>query len=130
VIALIDMSSFFVMAPLVRLIGETIELSKIRNSHIKLVIAATNWGTGDLEIIDNQRMSDELGHRFIAASAAVPGFFPAVPIHNDPWVDGGVLLNTPLEPALRLGATTVHMIYMDPDLRYVPNTVLEYHRNF
>lgn len=129
-IALIDMSSFFVMAPLVRLIGETIELSKIRNSHIKLVIAATNWGTGDLEIIDNQRMSDELGHRFIAASAAVPGFFPAVPIHNDPWVDGGVLLNTPLEPALRLGATTVHMIYMDPDLRYVPNTVLEYHRNF
>ncbi len=50
-----------------------------------------------------------LGHQHLLASSALPALFP--PVHVDApegfegwYVDGGVRLNTPLKPALRLGA--------------------------
>lgn len=44
------------------------------------------------------------------ASAAIPVLFPAVPIEGQYYCDGGVRLNTPLSPALKLGADRVLVI--------------------
>ncbi len=44
------------------------------------------------------------------ASAAIPGLFPAVRIDDDYFSDGGLRLNTPLSPVLRLGADRVLVI--------------------
>lgn len=44
------------------------------------------------------------------ASAAIPLLFPAVRIDRDYFADGGLRLNTPLSPALRLGAERVLVI--------------------
>lgn len=44
------------------------------------------------------------------ASAAIPLLFPAVRIDRAYYVDGGLRLNTPLSPALRLGADRVLVI--------------------
>ena len=41
------------------------------------------------------------------ASAAIPILFPHVKIGNELFMDGGVRQNTPIAPALRLGATHV-----------------------
>jgi NTE family protein len=50
------------------------------------------------------------------ASAALPILFPAVPIEGHYYCDGGMRLNTPLSPALRLGADRVLVV----SLRHVP----------
>ena len=44
------------------------------------------------------------------ASAAIPALFPAVRVGSRYYVDGGLRLNTPLAPAVRLGANRVLVI--------------------
>ena len=46
----------------------------------------------------------------VRASAAIPFLFPAVRIGNHYYVDGGLRLNTPLSPVIRLGAGKVLVI--------------------
>lgn len=46
----------------------------------------------------------------VRASAAIPFLFPAVRIDRHYYVDGGLRLNTPLSPAIRLGAGKVLVI--------------------
>jgi NTE family protein len=57
----------------------------------------------------------EEGH--VRASAAIPLFFPAVPLsddHEQRWYfDGGTRLNTPIKPALALGARRVIVIALN-----------------
>lgn len=49
------------------------------------------------------------------ASAAIPLLFPAVRVASTYYVDGGLRLNTPLAPALRLGADRVLVVALRPD---------------
>lgn len=44
------------------------------------------------------------------ASAAIPFLFPAVRIGNNYYVDGGLRMNTPLSPALRLGCERLFVV--------------------
>ena len=44
------------------------------------------------------------------ASAAIPFLFPAVRVGDRFYVDGGLRMNTPLSPALRLGADRVLVV--------------------
>jgi NTE family protein len=44
------------------------------------------------------------------ASAAIPWIFPAVDIEGDVYCDGGLKLNTPISPAVRLGADRLLVI--------------------
>lgn len=46
----------------------------------------------------------------VRASAAIPFLFPAVRIDRRYYVDGGLRLNTPLSPAVRLGADRIFVI--------------------
>jgi NTE family protein len=48
--------------------------------------------------------------RHVRASAAIPFLFPAVRIGERYYVDGGLRMNTPLSPALRLGAERVLVV--------------------
>jgi NTE family protein len=52
----------------------------------------------------------ELRVEHALASAAIPVLFPAVKIDDTYYADGGIRLNTPLAPALRLGADRVLVI--------------------
>jgi NTE family protein len=53
----------------------------------------------------------DLNAQHVRASAAIPALFPAVHIDADPgrgwYVDGGTRLNTPIKPALWLGARRI-----------------------
>src|SRR5262249_52151196 len=46
------------------------------------------------------------------ASAAIPLLFPPMPIDGSYYVDGGLRQNTPLSPAVRLGADRVLVLSM------------------
>jgi NTE family protein len=53
---------------------------------------------------------DRIGPHHLLASAAIPILFPPVPIHGDLFVDGGLRLNTPIAPAIHLGAQRLLVI--------------------
>ncbi len=48
---------------------------------------------------------ERIGPHHALASASIPLLFPPVPIGNQLYMDGGLRQNTPIAPALRLGAT-------------------------
>lgn len=49
------------------------------------------------------------------ASAAIPWIFPCVDIDGEVYCDGGLKLNTPISPALRLGADRILVIGLRPE---------------
>jgi len=117
---LVNLSFLVSTDPLRSFLTKRIRLDKIRASRRALRIAVTNWRQGSLRAFRNEDMTDENGIAVILASSAIPGFYPPVEIEGDPYVDGGVLANTPLKPAIDAGANEVHIIYMHDDIASVP----------
>jgi predicted acylesterase/phospholipase RssA len=121
----LDVGAFVTSEPVRELLPTIISLPGIRSSGRKLRIVATNWSKGIVRTFENREMTDELGFLVIQASASIPGVFMPNPIEGDLYVDGGVLMNTPLNCAIEAGATTLHVIYMDPDIQNIPLHRLE-----
>lgn len=92
----------------------------IKAGHLaSLSISATHVGTGHTVVfIESHEPIPEawsrdpfvrhraarIGPRHVLASAAIPLLFPAVKIGESFFVDGGLRQNTPMSPAIRLGA--------------------------
>lgn len=71
----------------------------------------------DRKGIDYVRAPEGICPKHLMASAAVPLFFPPVDLGDcEPrwFVDGGVRLNTPIKPAIRLGAERVVIVATNP----------------
>ena len=120
VLQLMDVGAFVTSEPVRALLPKIIFLDGIRRSERKLRIVATNWSKGIVRTFANSEMTDDLGFSIIQASASIPGIFLPHAIDGDLYVDGGVLMNTPLNCAIDAGATTLHVIYMDPDVQNIP----------
>jgi NTE family protein len=54
--------------------------------------------------------ADRIGPPHALASAAIPILFPPVRIDKELYLDGGLRQNTPIAPALRLGATHIFAV--------------------
>ena len=117
---LFNLSSFVVAADWEETIRDVIDFEKIRESDRQLFIAATNWTRGKLRLFDNAAMTDKVGPLAVRASSSIPGFFPQTKVEGDRYVDGAVLMNTPLKPAVRAGADVLHMVYMNRDVGEMP----------
>lgn len=112
--------NFITREPFNRLVREVVKFDSIRRTRMALRIAATNWETGRVEIFSNFDFTDKLGPRIIMASSALPGFFAPETVGAQPYVDGAVLMNTPLNPAIKARADCLHVIYLDPDVSSIP----------
>jgi predicted acylesterase/phospholipase RssA len=117
---LLDMSAFISIEPLRKNTRKIIHFEGIRRSDRILRVAATNWNTGELKVFENMDMTDEVGPKILQGASAIPGIFPPVEIAGDTYVDGGLVMNTPLKLAIKAGATTLHVIYLDPEVRNIP----------
>jgi NTE family protein len=62
------------------------------------------------------------------ASAAIPLLFPAVRVGSRYYADGGLRLNTPLAPAVRMGANRVMVIGLSHGVRPTVNEALAQQR--
>lgn len=117
---LVDLSILISNDPEYRLIKDTINFEALRRSDKILKIAVTNWRTGELEIFEKADLTDDIGPQAIMASTAIPGIFPQVEVDGEYYADGGVVMNTPLSPAIQAGADILHMVYLDPDVKSIP----------
>ena len=122
---LFDVSAFVSSEPIQALLRQVISLEGIRRSERKLRIVATNWETGKVRTFVNGEMTDDDGFLIVRGSAAIPGFFRPINVQGHPYVDGGVLMNTPLNCAIDAGATELHVVYIDPDVENIPLQRLE-----
>ena len=112
--------NFITRDPFRQLVREVVKFDAIRRTTKELRIAATNWETGEVEIFSNFDFTDRLGPRIIMASSALPGFFTPETVGAQAYVDGAVLMNTPLKPAIQAGADSLHVVYLDPDVSSIP----------
>ena len=118
------------VTPLERLVSEAVpwdalprNLSRRRTG--ALCISCTEVRSGRVTIFMDGALADPepwaydpnaqairaaLNESHVRASAAIPFLFPAVRIGERYYVDGGLRMNTPLSPALRLGADRVLVI--------------------
>ncbi len=113
----VDLTAVFSPFPLAQSIEATIDFAGIQRSGRRLATTATNWDLGVARVFHTEEFQGRLGRAAILASASIPGLFPAVKIEGALYVDGGLLINTPLKPALRAGATDLHVVYLDPLVR-------------
>jgi len=122
---LLDISSFLSVEPFARLLEKTLDAEAIAESSVSASIVATNWQTGAIKVFTNREINAEHGPSIVMASAAIPGIFQPVKVDAEDYVDGGVVLNTPLSTALNAGATELHVVYMSPDVRNIPTGDLQ-----
>jgi NTE family protein len=74
-------------------IFEKYSLPKIEDMPIKLVVVATNLGTGNRKVFSKGSTVEA-----VKASSAYPGVFPIQTIDGQLYVDGGITCNLPSEP--------------------------------
>ena len=98
----------------------------LRNRELHAIsVSATHVGTGhtvvflsSAEPVPREWSRDpfvrhraaRIGPRHVLASAAIPMLFPAVKIGEEYFTDGGLRQNTPMSPAIRLGADRLLLV--------------------
>lgn len=97
-------------APLKAFLQERFNLPQLRHSEIEIVIAAVNILTSQLKFFNHKVI--DLEH--VMASSSIPILFPWQYIDGVPHWDGGVMMNTPILPALERGATEIIVVLLSP----------------
>ncbi len=125
-----DGAGIFDVTPLTKIVGQNMRWAdlarNVRRGRLHaLTISATHVATGRPWCFVDRApevplpsgmpptmavRADRIGPEHVLASAAIPILFPPVPVHGDLFVDGGLRLNTPMSPAIHLGARRVLVI--------------------
>jgi NTE family protein len=122
---LVDISAFLDITPFCHLIEDCIEPQALRKSGKALRVNATGWQTGDCQEFDFPNMNDDETWTALRASAAIPGLFPPVKLWKETFIDGGVVQNTPIAPAIDEGATEIHVVSLNPKMTLLPESHIE-----
>jgi NTE family protein len=93
-----------------KLVGQYLQFDDLADAPIPLHLVAFDLDRGD-EVL----LSEGCALDAIAATAAVPGVLPPVRVGNRRLIDGGVVNNTPISHAVKLGAERIYVLpTMDP----------------
>jgi NTE family protein len=85
-------------APLRATLERMVDFDLINSKKVRLSVGAVNVRTGNSECFDN--FDRVIGPEHIMASGAMPPAFPPVEIDGEPYWDGGIVSNTPLQYVL------------------------------
>jgi NTE family protein len=91
----VERAAFYTIDQLRSTLGAVADLQRLNAKATRLTVGAVNVRTGKMHYFDSRDMALTLDH--VLASAAVPPGFPAVRIDGDPYWDGGLYSNTPVE---------------------------------
>ena len=96
--------------PMEKMLHDNLDFKALKKSKIKIIITAVNMLTGHPEFFNQSQI--QLKH--ILASGAIPLLFPWQEINGEPYWDGGVMVNTPIAPALDFGADEIIVVLLSP----------------
>ncbi len=96
--------------PLARMLKTHINFDAIAASPRKICISALNMQTGQICYFTNHAI--RIPH--LMAASAIPGLFGWQYIDNIPYWDAGVMVNTPIAPALQSNAEEIIVVLHSP----------------
>ena len=94
----IESAAYYTTAPLRETLSGLVDLEHCAEHKIRLTVGAVNVRTGEMRYFDSR--DETVGIDHVLASGALPPAFPAVRIGGDPYWDGGIYSNTPIEAVL------------------------------
>jgi NTE family protein len=94
----IERAGYYTTAPLRATLAGLFDLERCPEHGMRLTVGAVNVRTGEMRYFDSRQEPLRVDH--VLASGALPPAFPAVRIDGDPYWDGGVYSNTPVEVVL------------------------------
>jgi len=94
----IENASFYQTTPLRTTLDTLVDFNYINGENTRLTVGAVNARTGAMRYFDNRK--EPLSASHVMASGALPPAFPAVRIDGEPYWDGGIYSNTPIEAVL------------------------------
>ena len=94
----VERASYYSTAPLRQTLGELVDFDYLSECRTRLTVGAVNVSSGHMHYFDNR--DERLGVDHVMASGALPPAFAAVRIDGEPYWDGGLYSNTPIEAVL------------------------------
>ncbi|MBW8837959.1 MAG: patatin-like phospholipase family protein, partial [Burkholderia sp.] len=94
----IEQASYYSTAPLRETLGELVDFDLLNDGPTRLTVGAVNAASGAMRYFDTRKERLNVDH--VMASGALPPAFPAVRIDGQPYWDGGIYSNTPIEAVL------------------------------
>lgn len=94
----VEAAAYYSTQPLRETLGELVDFASLQGGATRLTVGAVNACTGAMRYFDSQHEALCVEH--VMASGALPPAFPAVRIDGQPYWDGGLYSNTPIEAVL------------------------------
>jgi NTE family protein len=94
----IELAAYYSTKPLRETLTELVDFDYLATGPVRLTVGAVNANTGEMRYFDSAK--ERLSVEHILASGALPPAFPAVRIDGEPYWDGGIYSNTPVEVVL------------------------------
>ena len=94
----IEQAAYYLTDRLRNTLAELVDFDYINGRHTRLTVGAVNARSGEMRYFDSREQTISALH--VMASGALPPAFPAVRIDGEPYWDGGIYSNTPIEAVL------------------------------
>ncbi len=94
----VEQAAYYSTEPLRRTLGELVDFNSLDGGPTRLTVGAVNACSGAMRYFDSR--NEKLCADHVMASGALPPAFPAVRIDGEPYWDGGIYSNTPIEAVL------------------------------
>ncbi len=94
----VESAAYYGTQPLRDTLTGLVDLAHLGDGSTRLTVGAVNVCSGAMRYFDSR--SERLGLDHVMASGALPPAFPAVRIDGEPYWDGGIYSNTPIEAVL------------------------------
>lgn len=91
----VEQAGFYSTAALKDTLQGLIDIEILRTGQPRFTVGAVNVRTGEMRYFDSR--DTVLGIEHVMGSSALPPAFPAVRIGGEPYWDGGIYSNTPIE---------------------------------
>ena len=94
----IEKAAYYTTQPLRETLTQLIDFDYLASKKTRLTVGAVNANSGEMRYFDSRK--DVMTVEHIMASGALPPAFPAIRIDGEPYWDGGIYSNTPVEVVL------------------------------
>jgi len=94
----VEQAAYYSTEPLRETLQALVDFDHVGTGGTRLTVGAVNASTGSMRYFDSHHERVAVEH--VLASGALPPAFPAIRIDGDPYWDGGIYSNTPIEAVL------------------------------